>query len=83
MNDKFLSGKGEFSIDFSQISRIEWNTNDVDKFLILMFTKGRYPIFVLSYDSMKKMLYVYKQLQAVIDKKEKAKIVNIDDYRKD
>ena len=84
-NSKFLTSNGNYGIDFSQIDRVEWQTNDIDRFLVLLFLKGqKYPIIVLPYNSEKEMKRVCRQLEAVVDKRTTtADIIRLSDYRKD
>ena len=86
MNDKFLTSKGHYGIDFSQIDRIKLTKEDKEYTygsIVSLYTKGaKYPIIVLPYPTVDKAEYVYRQLQAVVNN-DSPKVLIMDNYRKD
>ena len=85
-NNKFLTSKGHYGIDFSQIDRVELKLEDTEYtygHIIMLFVKNaKYPIMVLPYHTKEEAKHVYNQLKAVVDNTS-AKVLILDNYRKD
>ena len=85
-NNKFLTSKGYYGIDFSQIDRVELRLEDTEYtygHIIMLFIKDeKYPIVVLPYKRKEEAKHVYEQLKAVVNNSS-AKVLILDNYRKD